>query len=254
MSTQQVAPPSGLVENICSCPLVPSRRDPAAAADRQSHSRTSPGAGRLANNATTTADRVGPTTSTNTMRRIASATSQTRSAASDRSRQSAPHTSWLSFAIDRASIAERPPARPRVRPSRIEELRHREGPARPPLAGRPRRDRQMRRRLCKLSSSANGPSGRLRACGGSSTVEPRPSKAMMRVRFPSAASTGRALTAASEPQRGTGPDWRHRLGLAPPRVVPSTPTAAPPPAPPRPHPPAPAAARGPSSCRAPHPA
>jgi hypothetical protein len=47
----------------------------------------------------------------------------------------------------------------------------------------------MRGRLCKLSSSADRAEGWVRACGGSSTVEPRPSKAMMRVRFPSAACT-----------------------------------------------------------------
>src|ERR1700733_9455770 len=51
----------------------------------------------------------------------------------------------------------------------------------------PRRDQQVRGRLCKLSSSPYRPARRIRARGGSSTVEPRPSKAMMRVRFPSAA-------------------------------------------------------------------
>jgi hypothetical protein len=64
--------------------------------------------------------------------------------------------------------------------------------------------------------------GAVRARGGSSTVEPRPSKAMMRVRFPSAALCG--PTAAA-------------------------PTPAPPSAPPPTRRPARAAARAPSSCR-----
>ena len=55
------------------------------------------------------------------------------------------------------------------------------------VAERPRRDGKVRGRLCKLSSTPHRETGRLRSCGGSSTVEPRPSKAMMRVRFPSAA-------------------------------------------------------------------
>jgi hypothetical protein len=56
------------------------------------------------------------------------------------------------------------------------------------LGGDTRRDRQGRGSLCELSSSANRPPWWVRTRGGSSTVEPRPSKAMTRVRVPSAAS------------------------------------------------------------------
>jgi hypothetical protein len=87
--------------------------------------------------------------------------------------------------------------------------------------------RQARRRLCKLSPTPHRPQGRLRARGGSSTVEPRPSKAMMRVQFPSAASTSRAQAC---------------LRLRP--------TSAPPPAPRPARRPAPAAATARTSCRA----
>jgi hypothetical protein len=62
-----------------------------------------------------------------------------------------------------------------------------QGDQRPQLAASDRRDAQVRRRLCKLSSSPDRSTRRFRPRGGSSTVEPRPSKAMMRVRFPSAA-------------------------------------------------------------------
>lgn len=91
----------------------------------------------------------------------------------------------------------------------------------------PRRDQQVRRRLCKLSSSPYRPSGRVCARGGSSTVEPRPSKAMMRVRFPSAALR---LTVSRQPPRQAG---------------------APPPARSLPHPPTRGAAKARTSCRAP---
>jgi hypothetical protein len=79
------------------------------------------------------------------------------------------------------------PGGPRVRPPQGQEVRHRPRPPRPRLAKRARRDCKVRRGLCKLSPSPHGTPGRLRTRGGSSTVEPRPSKAMMRVRFPSAA-------------------------------------------------------------------
>ncbi len=86
-------------------------------------------------------------------------------------------------------------ARPGVRPHRAQALQHRAGRPRPQLAVRAGRDRHVRRRLCKLSSSTNRLPGWVRTRGGSSTVEPRPSKAMMRVRFPSAASTPSAASA-----------------------------------------------------------
>jgi hypothetical protein len=66
---------------------------------------------------------------------------------------------------------------------------------------RPRRDCKVRGRLCKLSSTPHRSSGWLRSCGGSSTVEPRPSKAMMRVQFPSAALVGRIVVRGTP---GTG--------------------------------------------------
>jgi hypothetical protein len=55
------------------------------------------------------------------------------------------------------------------------------------LAGRARRDCKVRGGLCKLSSTPHREAGRLPPRGGSSTVEPRPSKAMTRVQVPSAA-------------------------------------------------------------------
>jgi hypothetical protein len=74
-----------------------------------------------------------------------------------------------------------------VRPSSGQEIQHREDLEGPQMADRPRRDGKVRGRLCKLSSAPHRTSGRLHPRGGSSTVEPRPSKAMMRVQFPSAA-------------------------------------------------------------------
>jgi hypothetical protein len=109
------------------------------------------------------------------------------------------------------------PAGSRVRPSRAQELRHRCSPAQPQLAGNPRRDRRLRGGLCKLSSSADCPSRRLRARGGSSTAEPRPSKAMMRVQFPSAASA-------------VGGPERSRVAWSPARLVSHPLGPAPPPA------------------------
>ena len=98
------------------------------------------------------------------------------------------------------------PGRSRVRPpQRRQGVQHRRRASKPQLAEHSRRDRQMRRGLCKLSSTQDRSSRRLRACGGSSTVEPRPSKAMMRVRFPSAASEARRGAASLGPRaRGCG--------------------------------------------------
>jgi hypothetical protein len=79
------------------------------------------------------------------------------------------------------------PARARVRSQERQALQHFDRPEGPQLAERSRRDCQVRRGLCKLSSTPNRPQGSVRTRGGSSTVEPRPSKAMMRVQFPSAA-------------------------------------------------------------------
>jgi hypothetical protein len=160
-----------------------------------------------------------------------------------------------------AHSAETGRSSPRSRPRRTQARQHREGHRRPRLATAARRAPHARPRLCKLSSSTNRPPGRLRACGGSSTVEPRPSKAMMRVRFPSAASGARrpepssasarpsvSRPGASEPSasRPAGPSR-----TKPPRP---SPTAAPPWAPPPTHPPAPAAATAHTSCRGRRPA
>jgi hypothetical protein len=75
----------------------------------------------------------------------------------------------------------------RVRPPAGQEVWDLRWHAGSPLAGRARRDCKVRGRLCKLSSTPHRKAGRLCPCGGSSTVEPCPSKAMMRVQFPSAA-------------------------------------------------------------------
>jgi hypothetical protein len=115
----------------------------------------------------------------------------------------------------------------------------------PQLAGRARRDRQVRRRLCKLSSSANRSSSRIRPRGGSSTVEPRPSKAMMRVRFPSAASTRSRLAAGTRAASPPALAATTRLSpAAPARPAPAAPPSAPPP----PRPRAPAEATAQTSC------
>jgi hypothetical protein len=81
-------------------------------------------------------------------------------------------------------------------------------------AGPARRDRHVRRGLCKLSSSANGCPSAIRPRGGSSTVEPRPSKAMMRVRFPSAASRPRRACRCFCGAGGAGVARRSRAGVA----------------------------------------
>jgi hypothetical protein len=82
------------------------------------------------------------------------------------------------------------------------------------MAGPARRDRHVRRGLCKLSSSANGCPSAIRPRGGSSTVEPRPSKAMMRVRFPSAASRQRRACRCFCGAGGAGVARRSRAGVA----------------------------------------
>ncbi len=82
---------------------------------------------------------------------------------------------------------ETDPDRLRVRPPTRQGIRHWKGPTRPGMAERARRDGKVRGGLCKLSPSSHRSARRLSSRGGSSTVEPRPSKAMMRVRLPSAA-------------------------------------------------------------------
>jgi hypothetical protein len=143
--------------------------------------------------------------------------------------------------------------RARVRPPRTQTLQHRQRRPRPQLAIGPRRDRHVRRRLCKLSSTTNRPPGRLRARGGSSTVEPRPSKAMMRVRFPSAASNRPVVPGAPRLDAPRPGAWHRDTRRA--HRPPPAPTAAPPWAPlPSPHPPAPPAAKAHTSYPAPRPA
>lgn len=88
-----------------------------------------------------------------------------------------------------------------------------QGPTRPGMAERPGRDGKVRGGLCKLSSSPHRSAGRLRTRGGSSTVEPRPSKAMMRVRFPSAALSSGPLTTAPPLTRSSSRLQRRCSGL-----------------------------------------
>ena len=108
------------------------------------------------------------------------------------------------------------PSRARVRPSERKALRYRAGPQRPAMERTAGRDSQVRGRLCKLSSSPNGSEGPFCARGGSSTVEPRPSKAMMRVRFPSAA-LARLGPELSPSAPGRPPVCAPRRGSRPPR-------------------------------------
>ncbi len=102
---------------------------------------------------------------------------------------------------------------------------------------------QVRRGLCKLSSTPNRPPGRIRARGGSPTVEPRPSKAMMRVRFA-------ARPLRRKPNTTPAQSLADGLCAALPRRL--DPPAAPPPAPPPPRPPTQAAAKAQTSCPEPH--
>jgi hypothetical protein len=124
-------------------------------------------------------------------------------------------------------------ARARVRPPRRQVVHDLKRAPRPQLEERPRRDRQVRRRLCKLSSSPDRRSRRISPRGGSSTVEPRPSKAMMRVRFPSAALRPPLRPFGLNPS-APGSRW----------------VCAPRPGPPRPRPQGRGAARGRTSCPA----
>ncbi len=156
---------------------------------QRSQAPTSRGAERAAGNATTTAARAERTTkertTTNRERYVANAMRRKQTLIERANRL--PRRALPQASMRRLRRAR--PARPRVRPCRAQELRHRGRAAQPQLAVGPRRDRRLRGGLCKLSSSADGPARRVRARGGSSTVEPRPSKAMMRVQFPSAASS-----------------------------------------------------------------
>jgi len=58
------------------------------------------------------------------------------------------------------------PDRARVRPPARQEILDLGGRSRPPLAGRPRRDCKVRRRLCKLSSAPHREAGWLHTRGG----------------------------------------------------------------------------------------
>jgi hypothetical protein len=147
------------------------------------------------------------------------------------------------------------PARPRVRPSWAQELQHRQGPSELHLAVRARRDCKVRRGLCKLSSTSNGPAGPIRTRGGSSTVEPRPSKAMIRVQFPFAASASAVAQLRSCMGQSNSAPLARRLPAAgrcyvrPSRARPRLPNVAPLPARPPARPPAPPAATARTSCR-----
>ena len=74
-----------------------------------------------------------------------------------------------------------------VRSPRRQVVRHRPGPSGAKLGGDSRRDLEVRSMLCELPSPPNCLSGWLGSCGCSSTVEPRPSKAITRVQLPSPA-------------------------------------------------------------------
>jgi hypothetical protein len=158
----------------------------------------------------------------------------------------------------------------RVRPGRAgvrspggQGVRHLGGAAGPQMGGRAPRDRQVRGRLCKLSPSADRPPWRFPARGCSSTVEPRPSKAMMRVQFSSAASRARRRKPTCGQRQASPSDALCMCAARTPRPAgprPPTPTralqprprlAAPPPAPRHRPRPAPAAATARASCREP---
>jgi hypothetical protein len=133
--------------------------------------------------------------------------------ASEPSLRSAPQSSWRSFASDRASTAAR--SIRSCSSSTISATRASTSPKASAiqLGVGARRDPQVRDRLCKLSSATNRSTWRVRARGGSSMVEPRPSKAMMRVRSPSAASSAASKAVAPIPAglRSTAaPRWAPR--------------------------------------------
>src|SRR5918996_3380440 len=74
----------------------------------------------------------------------------------------------------------------------------------------------MRGRVRKLSSAPDRHSWRIPPCGGSSTVEPRPSKALTRVRLPSAAPLSHRVAARTLCPGNRGGGWVVTRGMTEP--------------------------------------